>query len=80
MIAVPGDIISCCDARGRIARNGTAVDEPYINKSGVGQAAIQTVTVPDGQLYLLGDNRGVANDASQLGPVPVKSVIGIVKL
>ena len=30
VVAVPGDTIGCCDAQGRITRNGTAVDEPYV--------------------------------------------------
>ncbi|WP_146766115.1 signal peptidase I [Micromonospora saelicesensis] len=77
--AVPGDTISCCDPQGRIVRNGTAVDEPYLARTGATPAEIQPFTVPADELYLLGDNRGVANDSAQLGPVPVTNVIGVVK-
>ena len=80
VVAVPGDTISCCDAQGRIIRNDAALDESYVRASDAARAAFPPVTVPAGKLYLLGDNRGVANDSSHHGPVPVENVIGIVKL
>ncbi|MGC5021320.1 signal peptidase I [Micromonospora sp. DT47] len=82
VVAVPGDTIACCDAQDRIIRNGTAQDEPYVNKASKFEppAAFEPITVPAGELYLLGDYRGVANDSSQNGTVPVENVIGIVKL
>ncbi|MFE9654915.1 signal peptidase I [Micromonospora sp. NPDC006431] len=81
VVAVPGDTIACCDAQGRIIRNGTAQDEPYIKAPPFGPpAAFEPTTVPEGKLYLLGDYREAANDSSHNGPVPVENVIGVVKL
>jgi signal peptidase I len=78
VVAVPGDTVACCDAQARIIRNGTAQDEPYV-KDAVTQTEFQPITVPAGELYLLGDHREAANDSSQNGTVPVGNVIGVVK-
>ncbi|MEU8181698.1 signal peptidase I [Micromonospora sp. NPDC049044] len=79
VVAVPGDTIACCDAQGRIIRNATAQDEPYVNEPAFGApAAFESTTVPAGTVYLLGDYREAANDSSHNGPVPVENVIGVV--
>ncbi|MFC4021996.1 signal peptidase I [Micromonospora sp. GCM10011542] len=80
VVAVPGDTIACCDAQGRIIRNGTGQDEPYVKPLAFGDpATFEPITVPAGKLYLLGDYREAANDSSHNGPVPVDNVIGVVK-
>ncbi|MFE9202446.1 signal peptidase I [Micromonospora sp. NPDC007230] len=83
VVAVPGDTIACCDAEGRIVRNGDGQDEPYVQDAAFPGAVVQTefqpITVPAGEVYLLGDYREAANDSSQNGPVPVENVIGVVK-
>ncbi|WP_425687521.1 signal peptidase I [Micromonospora sp. DT201] len=78
VVAVAGDTIACCDPQGWVIRNGTGQDEPYIQIDGP-PAQIQPITVPPGEIYLLGDYRGVANDSSQNGPLPAKNVIGVVE-
>ena len=30
VVAVGGDIVSCCDMRGRVYVNGVGLDEPYL--------------------------------------------------
>ncbi|MEV4532558.1 signal peptidase I [Asanoa sp. NPDC049518] len=79
VVAVSGDTIACCDAQDRIIRNGTAQDEPYIMDARI-QKEFEPITVPTGEVYLLGDNREAANDSSLNGTVPVGNVIGVVKL
>ncbi|GAB1642258.1 signal peptidase I [Krasilnikovia sp. MM14-A1259] len=56
VIGLPGDTITCRD--GRVLRNGTAVDEPYL-AAGT-RTECPTTTVTTGSVYLLADNRGVA--------------------
>ncbi|MEV0136584.1 signal peptidase I [Dactylosporangium sp. NPDC050688] len=71
IIGIAGDTIDCDE--GRVRRNGAALDEPYTR----GAATDCTpVTVPDGMLYVLGDNRTVARDSRHYGPQPVGNVQG----
>jgi len=35
-----------------------------------------TLTVPDGEIFVMGDNRPRSSDSREFGPVPVDSVIG----
>ncbi|WP_223874134.1 signal peptidase I [Salinispora vitiensis] len=78
VVAVAGDTVACCDAQGRIFRNGTVQDEPYVKEPAF-STAFEHLTVPAGKLYLLGDLRGAANDSSHNGPVAAGNVIGIIK-
>ncbi len=85
VIGLPGDHVSCCDADGHVLVNGRALDEPYLTLADGGPRASATdfdVTVPEGALWVLGDNRDRSADsrAHQTGPyagfVPVDDVIG----
>lgn len=61
VVGVGGDEIACCDD-GRLTVNGKAVDEPYLRSSG--PAAEQFgAEVPEGQLFLLGDERKSSLDS-----------------
>jgi signal peptidase I len=78
VVGVGGDVVACCDARGRLTVDGKPVEEAYVKGagnaagsgtgagSGVGaRASVQTFTtrVPAGKLFLLGDNRAVSEDS-----------------
>jgi signal peptidase I len=86
VIGVPGDKVACCDAQGRITVNGVPIDEPYIfENSPVDQPAnprqcssrrFAEVTVPAGEMFVMGDHRLVSQDARCQGPVPIDNVIG----
>jgi signal peptidase I len=85
VIGLPGDHVSCCDADGHVLVNGRPLDEPYLTLADGGPRASATdfdVTVPEGALWVLGDNRDRSADsrAHQTGPyagfVPVDDVIG----
>lgn len=77
VVGLPGDTIECRD--GRVYRDGTALDEPYL----AGDPALSRttdcggpVTVPAGGLYVLGDHRTVSRDSRQWGSIPQHSVDG----
>lgn len=88
VIGLPGDKVACCDDQGRITVNGIGIDEPYIAEgfnSDLNQPPIAgqctsrrftEVTVPAGQMFVMGDHRSVSQDARCQGPVPIENVIG----
>ncbi len=74
VIGVGGDTIATVD--GVLQRNGAPVDEPYLQPGTVTTGLEQPVTVPDGQLWVMGDNRTNSSDSRVFGPIPVDSVVG----
>ncbi|MGO4237351.1 signal peptidase I [Pseudarthrobacter sp. YAF2] len=63
VIGLPGDHVVCCDAGGKLTINGTAVDETYINPAEVPQVRNFDVTVPEGKVWVMGDNRNHSADS-----------------
>ncbi|WP_300008347.1 signal peptidase I [Pseudonocardia sp.] len=85
VIAVGGQTVQCCDSRNRILVDGEPLDEPYIyfvEGSGNRQEPFDPVTVPAGQLWMMGDSRRNSADSTAPGhgPVPVTNVIGQARL
>ena len=76
VVAGPGDVVALVD--GHVVLNGTRQGEPYIEPcSGQSTCTFPTsITVPAGEYYLLGDNRGVSDDSRFWGPVPSAWIIG----
>ena len=77
---LPGDTIEI-DRTGLLYVNGSPVDEPYLNQP-VQQRSFPPTTVPDGKLFVLGDNRGHSGDSrcdppDCTGLVPVDKLIGV---
>jgi signal peptidase I len=64
VVAVGGDTVSCCE-KGRLTVNGKAVDEPYLPAGTLAEGGgFPAVTVPEGRLFLLGDERGSSVDST----------------
>ncbi|MGK3650490.1 signal peptidase I [Pseudarthrobacter enclensis] len=63
VIGLPGDHVVCCDAGGKLTINGTAIDETYINPAEVPQVRTFDVTVPEGKVWVMGDNRNHSADS-----------------
>jgi len=66
VIGIGGDRVECCDADGRVMVNGVPLDEPYIVIP-PGETAASgldfDVTVPEGSVWLMGDNRYSSMDS-----------------
>jgi signal peptidase I len=88
IIGVGGDTIECKTQDGPVYRNGVALDESsYIMNGKQGMPCyngVYKVTVPQGDLWVLGDNREHSGDSSwnflkkggDAGFVPTKNVVG----
>lgn len=86
VIGLPGDKVACCDRQGRITVNGQGIDEPYVeddsaldappNPTQCTSRRFAEVTVPPGQMFVMGDHRAVSQDARCQGPVPIENTIG----
>ncbi|PZT76975.1 MULTISPECIES: signal peptidase I [unclassified Streptomyces] len=63
IVGVGGDKIVCCGEDGRLTVNGIPVDEPYLRSSGRASGRDFTAEVPEGRLFLLGDDRTVSLDS-----------------
>jgi signal peptidase I len=83
VIAVGGQTVQCCDKQNRVTVDGTALTEPYTVFIGhEPQEEFGPVTVPQGNLWMMGDNRNNSADSrrhvadQRSGTVPVSNVIG----
>ncbi|MGV9879209.1 signal peptidase I [Streptomyces sp. NPDC003006] len=64
VVGVGGDKVACCKD-GKLTVNGKEVAEPYLLEGqGAAVTGIPTTTVPEGRLFLLGDERSGSLDSS----------------
>ena len=74
VIAVAGDTVSCCDSKGRVVVNGSALWEGYVLDDD--HRPFAPLVVPKGYVWVMGDHRKVSGDSRDHGLVPVEEVIG----
>mgnify|MGYP000260011182 FL=1 len=81
VIATEGQTVDIDPLTGTVTVDGKAYDEPYIAEpiqpSRMGDMEYP-FTVPEGTVFVLGDNRNNSHDSrdSDVGAVPVKNIIG----
>jgi len=82
VVALPGDHVVCCDARGLLTINDNAAQEPYLYPGDKPSDLTFDVTVPPGRIWVMGDHRSDSADSrAHLGDpgggmVPLQDVIG----
>ena len=72
IIGIEGDDVQIRD--GSVYLNGKKLDEPYIN--GRGTLYGEEMVVPQGHVYVMGDNRSNSVDSRIIGTVLESEIIG----
>jgi signal peptidase I len=72
VIGLSGETIEVSGGHTNI--NGEPIKEPWVTYFG-GRDMPPTV-VPEGHIFIIGDNRSNSRDSRDIGPVPVESIIG----
>ncbi len=83
VIALPGDVIETRD--GVVYINDRRLSEPYLPEGTLtgdptngSNPAIERQTIPEGTVFVMGDNRDNSHDSRypDRGPIPIDSVVG----
>ena len=77
VIGRPGDVLEFKD--GHVWRNGEQLQEPYTKDTKMNYTRSTSVTIPEGYVFVMGDNRNHSSDSRFIGPVPVDHVLGFVE-
>ncbi|ASK66577.1 signal peptidase I [Brachybacterium avium] len=82
VIAVGGERVECCAPDGAITVDGAPLEEPYLPEGTAPSEIEFSLRVPEGRMFVLGDNRTDSTDSRHLlgapggGMIPVDRVVG----
>jgi signal peptidase I len=74
VIGLPGETVSGHD--GKVWVGDTALTESYVKASCGGTTDFPAVTVPAGDVFVMGDNRCDSSDSRVFGPIKQSSIVG----
>jgi signal peptidase I len=73
VVAVGGDTLEGRD--GRVYVNGELIEEPYL-EPGTATENLPPQTIPEGQVFVMGDNRENSEDSRFFGPIDEDTIVG----
>ena len=74
VVGVAGDEIQV--QGGVLYVNEEAQDEPYLNDADLSRGFYGPTVVPEGHIFVMGDNRGNSADSRVFGPLPLENLKG----
>jgi signal peptidase I len=74
VVALPGDEVEV--RSGTLLVNGEEQEEPYLNKELPFNGSYEPTEVPEGEVFVMGDNRANSADSRVFGPLPVENIEG----
>jgi signal peptidase I len=72
VMGLPGEMIEVRGGHTHI--NGEPIEEPWVEY--FGGKDIPPTRIPDGHVFIIGDNRPVSRDSRDIGAVPIETIIG----
>lgn len=72
VIGLPGDRVKV--ENGSVFVNDKPIDEPYISAPPISN--LRETSVPEGMVFVMGDNRNVSSDSRSWGPLEIEDIIG----
>jgi signal peptidase I len=73
VIGLPGEAISV--KKGTVYIDGEPLDESYLSEKTAGD--FKPFMIPDGTIFVMGDNRNNSHDSRFWGPLPLQNIIGV---
>ncbi|MDQ0337526.1 signal peptidase I [Caldalkalibacillus uzonensis] len=78
VIGESGDVVEV--KNGVLYINGEQIEEPYLDPSAGFMMHDFREVVPEGELFVMGDNRPNSRDSRNIGTIPISSVVGRAEL
>jgi len=75
VIGIGGDHVVCCSVDGKLMINGKAITETYLGKGIAASDVKFDVKVPQGSIWVMGDNRPNSEDSRFHGDLPSKGFV-----
>ncbi|MCD6302502.1 MAG: signal peptidase I [Anaerolineae bacterium] len=72
VIGLPGEVIAI--EQGHVLINNEILSEPYLTQPTPGTYAPHLI--PEGRVFVMGDNRSASNDSRAFGPVAYEHIVG----